>query len=69
MADWRIGLSAKPKYRSDPRRYDGPFIVIATHPSGEGGIIDADGVLRIKNGLGGVFLTPASEWVTANGQT
>jgi hypothetical protein len=62
--DWRIGLSCKPKYRTHPLYYERGEI-LDVEPSGTGGIVDPNGVLRIKMQDGKVFLAPADEWVTA----
>lgn len=63
--DWRIGLSCKPKYRSDPRYYERGEI-IDVHPSGTGGVFDDAGVLRIKlQSNGDIILQRADDWVTA----
>ncbi len=64
VPDWRIGLSCKPKYRTHPLRYEGHGKIIEVHPSGTGGIVDRDGVLRIELN-GRTFLAPADEWMTA----
>ena len=62
--DWRIGLTVKPKYRTDPRYYERGKI-IDVHPSGTGGVFDDAGVLRIKLDAGDVILQRAEDWVTA----
>lgn len=62
--DWRIGLSCKVKMRDHPLYYEGHGKIIGVEPSGTGGIVDRDGVLRIELN-GKVFLAPADDWVTA----
>lgn len=61
--DWRIGLSCKIKYRHDERYYEGTGTILDAFPSGHGGIIDKDGVLKIKQN-GKTFLDKADNWVT-----
>jgi len=62
--DWRIGLSAKPKYRNDDLFYERGEI-IDVFPSGTGGIFDKDGVLKIRMESGLVILRASDQWVTA----
>lgn len=63
--DWRIGLSCKPKHRGHALYYEGPGKIISVQPSGTGGIVDRDGVLRVELPDGRIILAPADEWVTA----
>ena len=63
--DWRIGLSAKVKYRTHSRYYEGPAEIIGVLPSGTNGIADKDGVLKLKTSTGEVILEPSDNWVTA----
>ena len=63
-SDWRIGLSVKPKYRNDELFYE-QGEVIAVLPSGTNGIIDRDGVLKIRMQSGTIILRAADQWVTA----
>lgn len=62
--DWRVGLTVKPKYRTHPLYYE-MAAVVEVHPSGTGGVVDPDGVLRILLLSGKTTLVPAGEWVTA----
>lgn len=62
--DWRIGLTVKAKYRSDPLYYERGKVV-DVHGSGFCGIDDKDGVLRIKLDSGNVILSASDKWVTA----
>lgn len=62
--DWRIGLSVKPKYRDDPLLYEQGEI-IAVYPSGFGGVLDENGVLKIRLQSGTVVLRASDQWVTA----
>jgi hypothetical protein len=63
--DWRIGLSAKPKFRQHEMYYEPPAIIVAVHPSGFGGKFCKDGILVLEGRFGVRFLAPAEEWVTA----
>lgn len=62
--DWRIGLSCKPRLRTHERYYEPPGTIIAVYQSGEGGITDPNGVLRIQQG-NTTFLARAEDWITA----
>lgn len=62
--DWRIGLTVKPKYRSDPLKYE-QGIVLEVLPDGTNGLSGKDGVLKIKMDSGQVILRRADEWMTA----
>ncbi len=63
--DWRIGLTCKPKYRSDPRYYERGTIR-DVHPNGTGNIFDDNGVLQIQLiHSGETILARADDWVTA----
>lgn len=64
VKDWRIGLTVKAKLRSNEMYYE-RCEVLDVLPSGSGGIVDPDGVLKLKSAGGRVFLNPANEWVTA----
>jgi hypothetical protein len=63
--DWRIGLTAKVKYRTHARYYEGAAEIIDVLPSGTNHIADKDGVLKLKTITGEVILEPADNWVTA----
>lgn len=62
--DWRIGLSARPKFRGHELYYESAKI-IDVFPSGHGNISDRDGVLKLELGSGRVLLVPAGDWMTA----
>jgi hypothetical protein len=64
MKDWRIGLSAKPKFRGHHYYYERGEILDVL-PSGTNGVVDADGVLKIRLAGGSVVLEGANQWVTA----
>ncbi len=63
--DWRVGLSAKPKYRQHEMYYEPPAMIVAVHESGFGSVFCKDGVLVLEGRFGVRFLAPAEEWVTA----
>jgi|ERR1700722_1938504 len=63
-SDWRIGLPCKPKMRTHPRRYD-QCRVIDVLPSGCYGMVDPNGILRIRTNRGEVFVEPSENWMTA----
>lgn len=63
-ADWRVGLSVKPKYRNDVL-FGKVLTCVAAAPSGEHGIDDPDGVLFVQELNGRGFWSPADRWVTA----
>lgn len=65
LEDWRIGLSAKPKFRQHEMYYEPPARIVAVHESGFGGVLCKDGVLVLEGRFGVRFLAPAEEWVTA----
>lgn len=62
--DWRVGLACKPKLRTHELHGERGEIV-AVHPSGDGGIVDPDGVLQIRMASGRVLMAAADEWITA----
>jgi hypothetical protein len=62
--DCRIGLFCKPRLQSHPDFYEPSGTIIAVHASGEGGVVDPDGVLLIQRG-DRTFLAAAGEWITA----
>ena len=62
--DWRIGLTVKPKYRSHALYYERGEILDVL-PSGTNGIVDRNGVLKLKMSGGSTILAGADEWVTA----
>jgi hypothetical protein len=55
---------SKPRLRTHERYYEPPGTIIAVYPSGEGGIFDPNGVLRIQQG-NTTFLARAEDWITA----
>lgn len=66
QADWRIGLSVRPKYRFHRLfAYSNKCIVIATRDSS----IYKDGLLLIAVDDGRELLDPAEQWVAACGNT
>lgn len=62
--DWRVGLTVKPKLRSDPLFYE-RGVVLNVLPSGTGGLYDDSGILKISMESGAVILRRAEDWVTA----
>lgn len=62
--DWRVGLHATPKYLAH-EIHGQRGEVVATYPSGAGGIEDPDGVLQIRMQSGRVLMGAAGEWTTA----
>ena len=63
--DWRVGLSAKPKFRQHEKYYEPPARIVAVHGSGFGGLFCKDGILVLEGRFGVRFLALAEEWVTA----
>jgi hypothetical protein len=60
--DWRIGLNAKPKYRTHPMFHcANNCVIIGTRPSS----IHKDGLLLIAVDDGRQLLEPSDEWRTA----
>ena len=64
QADWRVGLSVKPRLRTHPDYYESMAKVIGVFPSGHGGITDPSGVLMLQRD-NKTFLAPSADWVTA----
>lgn len=63
-ADWRIGLTVKPKMRTHELHYE-QGEVVAILPDGTNGLFDPTGILKIRMQTGRVIVARADEWVTA----
>jgi hypothetical protein len=61
--DWRVGLTVTPAFRGD-ELYGVCAEVVSVWPSGTGGIICSNGVVKLRLRGGRTILRRADEWVT-----